>query len=89
MCIRTRAPRGYAHGFNAAVPSPLFNMRAEEAANSTAAETVADDKSTDEGKGFGLEMALDGDFDPSYDFDGNNFGGDEFILDAGDEGSLF
>jgi len=76
--VEACAAGGDAEDGESALPCPLLNVFAESEADLAIAVAIFDDESTDESVGRGLEMMLDGGFDPA----------DDFVCEAGDEGGL-
>lgn len=76
--IEARAAGSDAEGGKAALPCPCFDMLAEAQSNMAIAIAGFHDESTDESVRCGLEMMLDGNFDPA----------DDFVFEAGCKGGL-
>jgi hypothetical protein len=78
MSVRAGAARSDAQDGEIMLPCPAFGVFAEAKADLAIAMASLHHESADERVGWGLKVMLDGDFDPANDF----------IRDAGDEGSL-
>ena len=78
VSIEACAARGNAENGKTVLPGPCFGVLAETEADLAIAVAVFDDEPADEGMGRRLEMMLDGDLNPA----------DDFVSDAGNEGSL-